>query len=313
MKIFFAGTPEIAVDTLKALIAYHEVVGVLCNPDAAVGRHRTPQAPPIKVLAQQHNIEVIQPVKLDEYFEQQVAALGAELLVCFAYGKIFKESLIALFPLGGINVHPSMLPMYRGATPLQAALRNGDTKSGITIQRLAKKMDSGDCLQQEPFVIEEDDTMGELLERVKKLAAPLLIDTLLKVDKWSTLARAQNEAEASYCYPLSKDAGELMWWSEGVEQVVNHVRAMSPDPGAYVWYGGQRLFVYDMSYKKGDLGAVVGTILRVDKTLGVVIQGSEGVLYVKGLQLTGKNKLDFLSFCNGQRNFIGAILERGVK
>jgi methionyl-tRNA formyltransferase len=313
MKIFFAGTPDIAVGVLVTLIAHHEVVGVLCNPDAIVGRGRTLQSPPVKVLAQQHNLLVLQPVKLDEFFEQQVAGLGADILVCFAYGKIFKESLLALFPFGGINVHPSLLPLYRGASPLQAVLLNGDNQSGITIQRLAKKMDTGDCLQQEPFLIKKEHTLGDLLQLVKRQAPAMVIDVLAKVEQWDALAHVQDEIQATYCYPLAKDAGQLEWWSDGVEQLVNQVRAMSPEPGAYFWYGGQRLFIYRVRAEIGTPKATVGTILKIDKGQGVVIQGRDGVLYVNEFQLTGKKKLDFLSFCNGQRNFIGATLERGIK
>lgn len=313
MRIFFAGTPDIALSVLEALIAHHEVVGVLCNPDVPVGRHRELQAPPIKVLAVHHNLLVLQPPKLDDGFEQQVVQLKADLLVCFAYGKIFKESLLSLFPLGGINIHPSVLPRYRGATPLQAALRNGDLESGITIQRLAKKMDCGDCLQQELFTIGKEDTFGELAERVKTKAAALLLDTLAKVEEWTSIAKAQDEVNASYCYPLARDAGELKWWDEGVQQLSNHVRAVSPDPGAYVWYEGQRLFLYKVSYESGTSEGSVGTVLRINKAQGVVIQGVDGIVYVKELQLAGKKKLDFASFCNGQRKFIGSVLERGMK
>jgi len=310
MKILFAGTPDIAVPSLRLLAQQKQVAGVLTNPDRPGKRGKTLLPSPVKEEALKHALAVLQPRTLDSEIIEEVKELKADLLVSFAYGKIFKKEFLELFPLGGINVHPSALPLYRGASPLNAAIADGREKTAITIQKMALKMDSGDIYLQESLDIDARETTGSLSEKVSSLAAPLLLQVVEGLEKGSLVARPQIEKDASYCSLINKDDGLIDWTCSAVD-IDRRIRAFSPWPGAFTTWEGQTLFIREARPYEGTTFHAEGTpgqVLGVDKGHGILIETKEGLLAVSRLQLQSRKNLDYLSFMNGNRGFVNSQL-----
>ncbi|NIZ39954.1 methionyl-tRNA formyltransferase [Entomospira entomophila] len=309
MRILFAGNPAIAVPTLESLIASrHDIIAVLVNPDVASGRSKKLVASPVKELAKSHRISVIDPEKLTSDVELKVASLSCDILVCFAYGKIFKESFLSLFPLGGVNIHPSLLPKHRGPTPIQSALLHGDVHSGITVQRLAKAMDSGDILVQREFDITQWMHASAVEEYVASQSGDLLLQALDLLEENPQVGVAQNHEEATYCQLMGSNIGRIDLKVESVIGIYHKIRAYSYDPGAYVLWGDKRLFISRVTYDTGVFGEKIGTVLQYDKKNGLSVQALDGRLWLKEVQLQGKKRMDIASFFNGNRAIIGEIL-----
>src|SRR6056297_1807576 len=182
MRVLFAGTPEIAVPSLEALAAEHEIVGVLTNPDRARGRKKSPVAPPVKQKALELGLPVFPPPRLKREARELLAPLEADILAVFAYGRIFGPKFLELFPRGGVNVHPSLLPLYRGSIPVIAPIVNGDAETGVTVQQIALEMDTGDILAQRRFDLTPEITAGRLTADVSEIGAELLVATLNNIE-----------------------------------------------------------------------------------------------------------------------------------
>ena len=313
MRILFAGTPEMAVPSLELLSREHEILGVLTNPDRVQGRGRKLIPSPVKKKALELGLSLMQPEKLDRNFRDGIAAEGPALLVAVAYGKIFRRNFLDIFPRGGVNLHPSLLPLYRGCSPINAVILNGDGKTGITIQSLAEAMDSGDILAQEVCPLGGRETAGELTAYLARVGAELLVKTLRAMEGGTLEPRMQEEAKASYCGKIGKDDG-LISWKEPAVKIERALRAYAPWPGVYTYFEGRRLNILGAvplgytPFGKGpaDLGA--GTVLSLDRKEGILIQTGRGILAVRSLQLEAKKAMDHLSFCNGIRGFIGSRL-----
>ncbi|NIZ47528.1 methionyl-tRNA formyltransferase [Entomospira nematocerorum] len=309
MRILFAGNPAIAVPALQILIeSGYEVVAVLVNPDVASGRSKKLVSSPVKELAKKVGIPVIDPMKLTSAVEEEIANLQCDILVCFAYGKIFKESFLSLFPLGGINIHPSLLPKYRGPTPIQAALLHGEKYSGITVQRLAKAMDAGDILVQERFDLTLFMHASAVEEYVAARAGDLLLQSLHLLLKNPSVGTQQIHEEASYCGLMSQNIGRIDLNIEPIASIYHKIRAYSYEPGAYVLWGDKRLFISLATYDENVTGVQVGTVVQYDKKRGLQVQVLDGTLWLREVQLQGKKRMDIASFFNGNRAIIGEIL-----
>jgi methionyl-tRNA formyltransferase len=315
MRIFFAGTPEFAVLPLQALANHFTICGVLTNPDRPVGRSRRPLPPPVKIKALEMDLPVIQPEKLDQDLRETVRALNPDILVVAAYSKIFRENFLTLFPNGGINIHPSLLPKYRGPSPVQAAILNGDAEAGVTVQRLALKMDTGDILAQERISMKGNETAPELLDLSFRIGSRLLVDVIWRMQKGSLQPIPQNEEQASYCRLIQKEDG-LIDWNEDADRIARMIRAYLPWPRAYTLYGNLDLFLLEgdvlpngrsMGVDSGG-GSEPGRVVGMDKEYGILIHTGRGILFVKRLQLETKKMMDWRSFLNGVRNFIGSRL-----
>ncbi len=313
MTILFAGTPEIGVPTLDILGNNFEVCAVLTNPDRAKGRKKVLYPSPVKEKALELNITVMQPEKLDSEFFSDVKALKPDLLVCIAYGKIFKKEFLDLFPLGGLNIHPSLLPLYRGSSPINAAILNGDKVSGISIQRLAMKMDSGNILSQEKFTIDENETTGGLLERVAPLAASLIKKVVEdirdnKVSEWE-----QDGSKATFCKLIKKEDG-IVDWNLSSDVILNLIKAYNPWPFAQTMFLDKSLNIISAKIyipePESDLklDGQPGEVLSYSKQHGFLVKTGDGVIYITELQLQSKKALDYKSFNNGVQNFVGAQL-----
>ncbi len=317
MRILFAGSPEIAVPALRALGSRHVVVGVLTNPDSAKGRGLTPGCTPVAAAAREFlpAVPILCPERLGPSERDAIASLRPDLLVVFAYGKIFGPKFLALFPRGGINVHPSLLPRWRGCAPIPYAILNRDLETGISVQRVALKMDTGAILKRMRILLDGTETTRTLTEQVSTLSIPLLLDALDALARDDTPGEDQDEALATYCKSLTKDEGHLDWLSSAA-QLSARVRAFDPWPGAWTTFGSQRLAILECSAESADFSLEglpqdrkkPGTVLCIDKSKGIMVQTGEGRIALRRLQLPGKKALGYKDFCNGVRDFIGTVL-----
>ena len=310
MRVFFAGTPDIAVPSLKLLHSEHEVVGVLTNPDRECGRGREIQCCPVKLTADELGLPVFQPESLDEDFIEKVKELKPEILAVTAYGKIFRKNFIDIFPDGGLNVHPSLLPKYRGASPIQSALLSGDPVTGITIQRLALKMDSGAILAQEEYTYTGKETAESLTEYFADRGAVLLSEVISSIENGTAIEREQDETAATYCSYIKKDDG-LIDWTRGADEIERSMRAFTPWPGIFTFFNGRKLNIIEAEIYDGEGcsdQSEPGLVAGIDKKAGILIQTGKGILAVKKLQLQSKKALEWKAFLNGVKDFQNTVL-----
>lgn len=330
MRILFAGSPGIAVPALEAVAhlcrtdANFAFAGLLCNADSPRGR--SGKLEPAECAAAMSQVQaggragagikadpvpILKPEKLDEEVRAAVASLKPDLLVSFAYGKIFGPKFLALFPLGGINIHPSLLPRYRGPAPIPAVIFNREKETGITIQRLAEKMDSGDILVQETVPLDGHETTESLSGLMAEKAARLLPALLKSIATGTMQPKPQNHGEATYCSLIKKSEG-LIDWKQSAAEIDARIRACNPWPLTWTIHNGTELFILQA---QAVLPAIpVSPALMPGKVLGkcgdkgILIQTGDGVLAASVLQYRSKKALDWKSFLNGARNFIGGQL-----
>jgi methionyl-tRNA formyltransferase len=311
LRILFAGSPDIAVPSLEAVYKQDgiELAGVLTNADSPKGRHGSLLPTDVAEAAQKMTgISVLKPEKLDASAREQVAALKPDLLVSFAYGHIFGPKFLALFPLGGINVHPSLLPKYRGPSPIQAAILNRDTETGISVQTLALEMDQGDILAAEKIELSGRETAGSLTELAAQKAALLLVSVLKQIKDGTAVKTAQNREEAVYCKLISRDDG-LIDWSLSAAQIEAKIRAFDPWPLCRTIHKGRELYILKADIFKGQIQEKnFGQVLGIDKENGILIQTGDGILSVTQLQYQAKKALAWRDFLNGARDFLGSQL-----
>jgi methionyl-tRNA formyltransferase len=341
VRILYAGSPAIAVPALEALggLALEaegrgavELAGVLTNPDRPRGRRGGPEPTDLGIAAEALSrrfvargrppLPLIKPESLKAEARGLAAALRPDLLVSFAYGRIFGPRFLALFPLGGINIHPSLLPKYRGPTPIPQAILAGDRETGITIQRLAPEMDSGDILLQERIVLEGRETTGSLSALMARKAAELLPPLVRGLDAGNMEARPQDHREASYCSLIAKEDG-LIDWNDAASGIDAKIRAYNPWPLSWTYHEGERLYILDAEplpraepcaeprAKPLAESGPPGLVLGVDKGRGILVQTGSGILVLKVLQYQARKALEWRAFLNGARNFIGACLGTG--
>ena len=309
MKILFAGTPAIAVPTLKALADTHQVFGVLTNPDRPAGRKNLLTPSPVKVCALECAIPVFQPENMDAEFIQFLKDEGFDTLITFAFGKIFKKDFLDIFSNGAFNIHPSLLPRWRGPAPINAAILAGDTVTGITIQRMALKMDTGDIALQIPFPLEGTETAPALTEFVALKSAVLIPGFIKALEADSLNYTQQNESKATYCPMMKKEDG-IIDWQESATTIERKIRAYQPWPGCYTTMAGKTIAITQASLYTGEefRSGKLGTVLGVDKRQGIVVATGQGCLAIQYLKPQSKNEMDAKSFLNGARNVIGTVL-----
>lgn len=311
MKIIFFGTPELAVQTLNKISASHEVVMVVTQPDALVGRKQILTPSPIAVAADELKLPVLKPEKLTNEVREQLSDLNADLFVTFAYGKIFKAEFLKICPKGGINIHPSLLPLYRGASPIQSALLNGESRSGISIQQIALEVDSGDIFKCEEFSILSEDDAITIEEKVAVRACDLIEQVLGEIENGTPKCVKQDSSKATFCRMISKNDGNIDWNTD-VNSIFNKIRAFAKWPVASTTLDGKKLNIHKAAISNMEnSGTPSGTIICADKKKGIHVQCTDGVLEIKELQLAGKNKLQAVDFLNGYRNLAGKCLAFG--
>lgn len=312
MRIVFMGTPDFAVTALESLVDRgHEVVLVITQPDRPKGRGNKLSAPPVKEKALLLGLKVEQPQTVkDQDFLDLLKVFAPEVIVVVAYGRILPKSVLDLPPFGCINVHGSLLPKYRGAAPIQWAVLDGESETGVTIMRMDVGMDTGDILLKKQMPIGVDDTSGSMFEKLAILGSELLLKGLDLLVQDVANFQPQEEALATYAPMLSK-TDEVMDWSKGAEVLHNQVRGMNPAPGAYTLYGGERLKIWQTQVKPSfsEVG-LPGTIIKVDEA-GFWVQTGQGCLAVQEVQPAGKKRMSGKQFLNGLNQGVGYRLGVG--
>jgi methionyl-tRNA formyltransferase len=301
------GTPQFAVPTLQALVEHHQVVGVVTQPDGRAGRGRKVVVSPVKQVAMEQELALLQPWTLnDAEVVARLAEWQPEVIVVAAFGQLLPVSVLDLPLYGSINVHASLLPRYRGAAPIAAAIQDGEPVTGITIMRMDEGLDTGPILAQAECPIAPGETTASLTARLAQLGAQLLIETLHGWLEGIIEAQPQDDSAATYCEQLEKADGFLDW-SRPAAYLDRQVRACDPWPGAYTTWQGQRLKVLRARPQPGCEGkGQPGQVQQIGKGIGVIT--GQGVLELIDVQLAGKKPMPAALFARGQRDLVGGFL-----
>ena len=336
LKVLFGGSPACAAKALELILKdsamsnsvpeeEYKIVGVLTYPPSAQGRHKelipteVEQYTLIWNRARNDNVAIFSPEHIKQAEREQIASLEPDIFVCFAYGHILGPKLFSLFKFGGINLHPSLLPKYRGATPVNAAILNCDDETGFSIQKMALGMDEGDILYQQKERLTGTETAEQVLKNSALYGGMNITQILRKIAKTGKLPDSfPQEGKASYCSIIKKEDGKINW-NNSAEKIDAQIRAYTPWPGCFTTSGNLQLRILkaraaskvaaqDPSIVK-NTSAVPGTVLEYNKQRGILIQTGSGVLIATELQWQAKKAMDYKSFMNGARNFIGTVLE----
>ena len=300
-RIIFMGTPAFALPALEQLhTRNYPVIAVVTQPDRPRGRGQKEVAPPVKLLAQNLGLPVFQPEKVkDPAFLEIFHKLNPEMIVVAAFGQILPEAIINFPPLKCLNIHPSLLPEYRGAAPINWAIIRGETKTGVTIMLMDKGMDSGDILLQQQTVINTAETYGELHDRLAIQGASLLIEAIERMSAGSALPKPQDTSGVTFAPRLKKETGRINWSSDAGD-IVNLIRGLSPAPAAYTYLSGQALKIFTAEAKKGNVEDAPGAI-HTETAHGLRVAAANGYVFLKEVQLAGKKKMTVRDFLRGYR------------
>jgi len=298
-RILFMGTPAFALPALEQLYnRNHPVIGVVTQPDRPHGRGQKEVAPPVKLLAQKLGLPVYQPEKVkDPAFLEIFHELNPEMVVVAAYGQILPKDIIDFPPLRCLNIHPSLLPKYRGAAPINWAIIRGETKTGVTIMHMDEGMDSGDILLQQETPIAAAENYGQLHDRLAIQGATLLIAAIDRMSAGTALPKPQEASEVTFAPRLKKETG-MICWNSGVEDIVNLIRGLSPTPAAYTYLSGQVLKIFAASIEKGNPKDTPGQI-GVQTDRGLAVAAADGYVFLKEIQLAGKKRMTVDDFLRG--------------
>lgn len=302
-RIVFMGTPEFAIPSLEILLANdHHVVAVVTQPDRPKGRGRKFVPPPVKVVAEKHNIPVLQPERVQNpEFIEQFKAFSPDMVALAAFGQIIPKKILDLPPLGCLNVHPSLLPRYRGAAPINWALINGDKKTGVTIMLMDEGMDTGDILTQEETDIAPEEVYDELHDRLAAMGADLLLKTVDACVAGTVTATPQDSSGVTYAPCLTKEIAYIKWENSS-EDIVNLIRGLSSEPGAYAFLRDKKLKIFRaIAGKAGTSGEKeLGKVGQLMES-GLQINASDGHVYLQDVQLEGKKRMPIDNFLRGFR------------
>lgn len=308
MRIVFMGTPEFAGPSLDALLRSDDhVVGVVTQPDRPKGRGQQLAPSPVKLIAQREGIPLLQPVKMKApEFLEPLAAWEPDLIAVTAFGRILHPGILSLPPMGCVNVHGSLLPKYRGAAPVQWAVINGETETGITTMLMDEGMDTGPMLLQERLAIMPDDTAGTLAPRLAELGGRLLVETIRQLKAGTLTPKKQDEGQATMAPLLKKEDG-LINWAMSAESLANRVRGLSPWPGAYTFFGQERWNIWKAVSIMEATTDKPGTIVGVTKR-SILVATGDGLLDVREIQTANSKRMSVAQFLAGHRVTAGVGL-----
>lgn len=327
MNIVFMGTPDFAVESLKSLQqAGNNILAVVTNTDKPKGRGNKVVSTPVKDYALEHNIKIYQPSKIrnNVEFMEEMKKLKPDLFCVVAYGKILPEELLNIPKYGSINVHGSLLPKYRGAAPIQWAILNGDKTTGITTMFMDAGMDTGDMILKQKVEIGEDETTGELWDKLTKIGGELLVKTLDLIEQGKAPKEKQGE-DFTMAPMLSKEMAKIDWQNQTAEQIKNLIRGLNPIMGAYTFLDGKKLKFWkaklmseqellttfpelkEYEYKLNELEA--GTILFTNPKQGLFIKAKQGILQILEIQAENAKRMSTSDFLRGNNIQAGSILE----
>src|SRR5688500_10648251 len=296
-KIVFMGSPDFALPGLRALAQDYEVVGVITQPDRASGRGREIKMPPVKTLALELGLPVMQPEKLSApEARQQLLAWNPDLIVVAAFGQILKKDVLELPRFGCLNVHASLLPRWRGAAPINAAILHGDEETGVTIMQMDVGLDTGPMLAKRSLRLSADDTAGSVTEALSNLGADLLIETLPEYLSGNIMPQPQPE-EGATCAPMLKKGDGRLDFTRGVKELERQVRAFNPWPGAFMDYEGGLLKVHKAHVEEG-VASAVQRLVHLDQP---AVGARDGLLILDEVQPSGKKSMSGKSFLAGAR------------
>ncbi|MBS5681920.1 MAG: methionyl-tRNA formyltransferase [Clostridium sp.] len=327
MRILFMGTPDFALESLKALYeAKYDIIGVVTNIDKPKGRGMKMVASPVKEYAIEKNLQVYQPIKVrnNPEFLEEVKKLNPDLICVVAYGKILPQELLDIPKYGCVNVHGSLLPEYRGAAPIQWAVLNGDKKTGVTTMFMNAGMDTGDMILKEEVEIGEDETTGELWDRLKTIGANLLIKTVKEIEN-GTATRTKQPEEGTMAPMLSKEMAKIDWENKTAQEIKNLVRGLNPIMGAYTFLDGKKIKFWKVQtltenellekfqeleeYKYHLNKMQAGTVLFSDDKKGLFIKANDGILQVLEIQGENSKRMAVGDFLRGNPVGVGNMFE----
>lgn len=303
MRIVFMGTPDFAVPSLEALIeAGHEIEAVITQPDRPKGRKKTLTPPPVKEAALQRGLTVFQPDRLrGSDTVEKISQLQPDLIVTAAYGQILPKAVLDIPPLGCINVHGSLLPRYRGGAPIQRAIMNGETSTGVTIMYMAEGLDTGDMISRVEIPILPEDTSGTIFAKLSDAGAKLLLETLPAISSGEVQAEKQRDADATYAPNLSRE-DERIDWSRPARDLYNQVRGLLPMAGAFTLLNGETFKVWgcEAIEASGESLQPAGTVLQTSDS-GILVQTGGGSLLLTVIQPAGKKAMPAAEWLKGAR------------
>ncbi|UCG43711.1 MAG: methionyl-tRNA formyltransferase [candidate division WOR-3 bacterium] len=310
MRLVFLGTSEFACPALRELVrAGHDIAAVVTAPSRRGGRGKKPLRSPVEQAAGEIGLPLLRPEDPNsEDFVRELSGLGPELGILVSYGHILHEKLMSVPPRGFLNLHPSLLPAYRGAAPIQRALMDGVGTTGVCVIQMARKVDAGDILARRAASVGPDDTAGELSDRLAELGAGLLVDTIGKIGRDEVSGEQQDTAAVTRA-PKLTEKDRILDWTLPADALHNRIRALSPSPGAWTLFRGERLLVYRSRPAAGPTPAPPGTILS-DRT-GLWVATGSGILELLQVKPQGSKVQDGRSFVNGRRPESNEKLETG--
>jgi len=300
-RLLFMGTPEFAVPSLKILIdAGYPVVGVVTQPDKPKGRGQRLQPSPVKGLAEEHGLLVLQPERVrEETFLQIFRGLNPDLVVVAAFGQILPGEILERPKRGCVNVHPSLLPKYRGAAPLNWTLIRGEKTTGVTIMMMDAGVDTGDIILQEETSVGAGETCDGLHDRLSMMGADLLLKAIEQMEAGTAIRKPQDHQQATYAPRLKKEDGRIDWGRDAFE-IVNFIRGLSSTPGAYTSLAGKVLKIFRAEAEAGLVAEAAGQIGSATMK-GLPVTTGNGCVYIQELQLEGKNRMTSQDFLRGYR------------
>ena len=304
MNLIFAGTPEFALPALTSLInSDHHISAVLTQPDRPKGRGRQYQPSPVKQLALDHHLPVLQPATLkDPALQSTLAAMQPDAIIVVAYGMMIPPALLTLPRFGCLNIHPSTLPRWRGSTPIQHALLHGEENTGVTIMELDKGMDTGPILQHVPYAILPSDNSQSLHDTLGQLGAEALLSTLTQLDQGTLVATPQNHDQATYTRKISKADGQINW-QQSAHDIVNQVRAYHPWPVAYCALHDSTLRIWDASVLNQTTTAAPGTVINFSPA-GLDVAAGTDIVRITTVQLPGARKIAVATLAKTQQHWV---------
>lgn len=327
LNILFMGTPDFAKESLEAIYnAGHNIVGVVTNIDKPKGRGMKMVYSPVKEFALEKNLTIYQPekVKKNEEFINTIKEINPDVICVVAYGKILPQEILDIPKYGSINVHGSLLPKYRGAAPIQWAVINGDKETGVTTMFMGAGMDTGDMILKEKVEIGEDETTGELWERLSKIGANLLVKTLEQLENGTAKRKKQGD-DFTMAPMLNKEMAKIDWENQNTQQIKNLIRGLNPIMGAYSFLDGKKIKfwkaravkdeeIFEMSpelvnYRDRYFELFPGTILFCDDKIGLYIKTIDGALEILEIQGENAKKMGAKDFLRGNKLYAASVFE----
>ena len=308
MKIVFMGTPDFSAVVFEKLNSFYPISAVVTGVDKPVGRKMVLTPCPLKVAALNAGVPVLQYEKVSREGIEDIEALAPDLVITAAFGQILSDKFLSIPKYGVINVHASLLPLHRGASPIQSSMLAGDKVTGITIMKTVKEVDAGDMLLKKEIEIAPDDYADTLFDKMAVLGGEAIVEAVRLIESGEAVFTPQDHSKATHCVKISKAEGKINF-DTTAQSLRNFVHAMNPWPSAYTFVNGKQLKVIDLDIVDDTSDKMPGTVLSADRKSGIVVKCSDKAVRLKLIQLEGKGKTDDLSFLNGNKDIVvGAVL-----